>query len=137
MFGEKGKKKGDIQMNGFIGKDVTITGKLGFEGSVRIDGKFNGEVDAINGTLIVGEGALIEAKAIVDTAIISGEFRGEIEGKSKIELRGPGKLFGNIKTINLIIGEGVIFEGTCEMGDLRKGGHPLGAGTEGQKMEAL
>lgn len=136
MFGEKDKKKGDMQMNGFIGKDVAITGKLGFEGSVRIDGKFNGEVDAINGTLIIGEGALIEAKAVVDTAIISGEFRGDIEGKSRIELRMPGKLFGNIRTTNLIIGEGVIFEGTCEMGE-KKGGHTLGAGAEGRKMETL
>lgn len=121
MFGEKEKKRGDSQMNGFIGAGVTITGKLGFEGSVRIDGKFNGEIDAINGTLLVGEGAAIEAKAVVDTAIISGEFRGDIEGKSRIELKGPGKLFGNIKTTNLIIGEGVIFEGTCEMGEKRGG----------------
>lgn len=136
MFGEKDKKKGDSQMNGFIGKDVTITGKLGFEGSVRIDGKFNGEVDAINGTLIVGEGALLEAKVVVDTAIISGEFRGELEGKSRIELREPGKLFGNIKTTNLVIGEGVIFEGTCEMGE-KKGGRPLGTEAEIKKMEAL
>lgn len=136
MFGEKDKKKGDSQMNGFIGKGVTITGKLEFEGSVRVDGKFNGEIDAINGTLIVGEGAGIEAKAVIDTAIISGEFKGEIEGKSRIELRGPGKLFGNIKTTNLIIGEGVIFEGTCEMGE-KKGGRPLGTDAEGRKMEVV
>lgn len=136
MFGEKEKKRGDSQMNGFIGAGVAITGKLNFEGSVRIDGKFNGEVDAINGTLIVGEGAFMEGKAVVDTAIISGEFKGDIEGKSRIELKGPGKLFGNIKTTNLIIGEGVIFEGTCEMGE-KKGGRPLGTEAEIKSMEAL
>lgn len=122
MFGEKDKKRGDShQMNGFIGVGVAITGKIEFEGSVRVDGKFNGEIDAVNGTLLIGEGATIEAKALVDTAIISGEFKGDIEGKSRIELKGPGKMFGNIKTTNLIIGEGVIFEGTCEMGE-KKGG---------------
>ncbi|MBI5327423.1 MAG: polymer-forming cytoskeletal protein [Deltaproteobacteria bacterium] len=118
MFGKKDKKRVDSQqINGFIGKGVTITGKLIFEGSVRIDGNFKGEIEAINGTLLVGEGAVMEATALIDIAIISGEFRGDIEGKSKIELRGPGRMFGNIKTTNLIIGEGVIFEGTCEMGD--------------------
>src|SRR3989304_555893 len=117
MFSEKEKKKIDSQINGFIGKNVTITGKLGFEGSVRIDGNFNGEIDAIDGILVVGEGAAIEAKVKVDTAIVSGEFRGDIEGKSRIELRAPPKVFGNIKTTNLIIGEGVIFEGTCEMSE--------------------
>lgn len=136
MFGEKDNKRGDSQMNGFIGKDVFITGKLAFEGSVRIDGRFNGEIDSINGTLIVGEGAIIEAKALVDTAIISGEFSGDIEGKSRIELRAPGKMFGNIKTTNLVIGEGVIFEGTCEMGE-KKEAHLHSAGLENRKMDVL
>ena len=136
MFSEKDKKKGDSQMNGFIGKGVTITGKLIFEGSVRIDGNFHGEIDAVNGTILVGEGALMEAKAVVDTAIISGEYRGDIEGKSRIELRGPGKMFGNIKTTNLIIGEGVIFEGTCEMGEKKTGVIGLRE-AEDKKMEAL
>lgn len=138
MF-EKDKKRGDsTQMNGFIGKGVTITGKLSFEGSVRVDGGFNGEIDAMSGTLIVGEGAVMEGKVHVDIAVVSGEFRGEIEGKSRIELRAPAKMYGNIKTTNLIIGEGVIFEGTCEMGGERKastGGFLKEA--EGKKMEVL
>ena len=137
MFGEKDKKRGDSQqMNGFIGKGVAITGKLEFEGSVRIDGKFSGEIDAINGTLLVGEGAIMEAKAGIDTAIISGEFKGDIEGKSRIELKGPGKMFGNIKTTNLTIGEGVIFEGTCEMGEKKGSSFGLRE-VENKKVEVL
>ena len=137
MFGEKDKKRGDSQqMNGFIGKGVAITGKLEFEGSVRIDGKFSGEIDAINGTLLVGEGAIMEAKAVIDTAIISGEFKGDIEGKSRIELKGPGKMFGNIKTTNLTIGEGVIFEGTCEMGEKKGSSFGLRE-VENKKAEVL
>lgn len=134
MFGDK--KREDTQMNGFIGKGVTITGKLEFEGAVRIDGNFNGEVNAANGTLIVGDSALLEAKVVVDTAVISGEFKGDIEGKSRIELRAPGKLFGNIRTTNLIIGEGVIFEGTCEMGE-KQSRRAHGADTESGKAGVL
>jgi cytoskeletal protein CcmA (bactofilin family) len=29
-------------------------------------------------------------------------------------------MYGNLKTSNLIIGEGVVFEGNCEMGDLQE-----------------
>lgn len=137
MFSEKDKKRADSQqMNGFIGKGVTITGKLEFEGSVRIDGKFSGEIDALNGTLLVGEGAMMEAKAVIDTAVISGEFKGDIEGKSRIELKGPGKMFGNIKTTNLTIGEGVIFEGTCEMGEKKGSSFGLRE-VENKKAEVL
>jgi len=136
MF-EKDKKRTDAaQMNGFIGKDVTINGKMEFDGSVRVDGHFNGEINAMNGTLIIGESAVLEAKVKVDTAIVSGEFRGEIEGKSRIELRAPAKMYGNTTTANLIIGEGVLFEGTCEMSEKKGGIIGLG-GTADKKMEVL
>jgi cytoskeletal protein CcmA (bactofilin family) len=34
-----------------------------------------------------------------------------------VEIRAPGKLFGNIVTPSLVIHEGVIFEGHCSMGN--------------------
>ncbi|MEE9591677.1 MAG: polymer-forming cytoskeletal protein [Thermodesulfobacteriota bacterium] len=114
-----GNEKDDKQVNGFIGKDLSITGKMRFDGLVRIDGKFNGDIDS-SGTLIIGDEAVVDANIKVDTTLITGEVKGEIEATSKIELRKPCKLYGNIKTPNLIIGEGVIFEGNCEMGDLKE-----------------
>lgn len=113
MFG-MGKKKADGHINGFIGKGVNISGKLSFDGVVRIDGRFEGEIDA-TGALIVGADAVIEAKIKVATALVSGEIRGDIEAASKVELVFPGKVYGNIKTNKLIIGEGSLFEGKCEM----------------------
>ncbi|MEE8185430.1 MAG: polymer-forming cytoskeletal protein [Thermodesulfobacteriota bacterium] len=115
-----GNEKDDKQVNGFIGKDLSITGKMRFDGLVRIDGKFNGDIDSSSGTLIIGDEAVVDANIKVDTTLITGEVKGEIEATSKIELRKPCKLYGNIKTPNLIIGEGVIFEGNCEMGDLKE-----------------
>ena len=117
MFG-MGKKKADGHINGFIGKGVNISGKLSFDGVVRIDGRFEGEIDA-TGTLIVGADAVIEAKIKVATALVSGEIRGDIEAASKVELVSPGKFYGNIKTNKIIIGEGSLFEGKCEMSDAK------------------
>ena len=117
MFG-MGKKKADGHINGFIGKGVNISGKLSFDGVVRIDGRFEGEIDA-TGTLIVGTDAVIEAKIKVATALVSGEIRGDIEAASKVELVSPGKFYGNIKTNKIIIGEGSLFEGKCEMSDAK------------------
>lgn len=101
---------------GFIGKGVKVEGSVSFDGVVRIDGHFKGEINS-NGTLIVGEDALVEARLNVDTAIISGEIRGVISAKSRVELRGPGRIFGEIRTPTLIIGEGVVFDGNCVMTD--------------------
>ncbi|MBF8251146.1 MAG: Integral rane protein CcmA involved in cell shape determination, partial [Deltaproteobacteria bacterium] len=113
-----GMKKDDGHINGFIGKGVNISGKLSFDGVVRIDGRFEGEIDA-TGTLIVGADAVIEAKIKVATALVSGEIRGDIEAASKVELVSPGKFYGNIKTNKIIIGEGSLFEGKCEMSDAK------------------
>jgi len=116
MFGKSDTHDND-QMNGFIGKHLTVTGKLTFEGTVRIDGRFSGEIDS-TGTLIIGDEGVVEATIKVKAAVITGEVRGEIKASSKVELRKPCKMYGNLKTPNLIIGEGVVFEGSCEMEDL-------------------
>ncbi|MFQ5329981.1 MAG: polymer-forming cytoskeletal protein, partial [Thermodesulfobacteriota bacterium] len=76
-----------------------------------------GEIDS-TGTLIVGDEGVVEATIKVNTAVITGEVRGEINAASRIDLRKPCKMYGNLKTPNLIIGEGVVFEGNCEMGNL-------------------
>jgi cytoskeletal protein CcmA (bactofilin family) len=48
--------------------------------------------------------------------IIKGRVTGDITARQRVEIRAPGKLFGNVTTPSLIIQEGVIFEGHCSMG---------------------
>ncbi len=116
MFGKANENESlDPQLRGFIGKGVSLTGKMSFEGELRIDGKFSGEIDG-TGTLIIGEDAMVEAKIRVDTTLISGEVHGEIEATKKVEIMAPGRMYGDIKTPSLIIADGSIFEGNCVMG---------------------
>src|SRR4030095_13299467 len=89
-------------------------GKLTFEGTVRINGHFAGEIFS-NDTLIIGDTAVLNAEVDVDTIIISGEVNGNITARTRIEVHRPGVLRGNIITPSLIIEEGVTFEGTCRM----------------------
>lgn len=112
-------KKSKDEINAFLGKDTEFEGKFSFTGAVRIDGKFSGEIFS-SGTLIIGESAVIEARAHVSDMIISGEVHGDIFAENRIEINIPGKLFGNIQTPKLIIEEGVIFEGNCKMQDLEE-----------------
>ena len=116
MFGKPVKEEsaGIGEIIAFIGKGVKVEGKLIFDGTVRIDGQFKGEAES-NGTLVIGEGALVEATLNIDTIVVSGEIRGVVNAKSRVELRGPGKVLGDIRTPTLIVGEGVIFEGNCMM----------------------
>lgn len=106
------KKRDEI--NAFLGKNTAFEGKLTFSGAVRIDGKFNGEIFT-EGTLIVGETAVIESNVHVSHVLISGEIRGNIIAEKRIEIHAPGKVFGNIQAPAIVIDEGVIFEGNCRM----------------------
>lgn len=101
-------------MTGFIGKGMKVEGTMNFEGTARIDGNLKGDIFS-TGTLFVGEGALIEGTIKVGNIIVSGEVQGTIKTSGKTELKEPGKVFGDINTPTLIIGEGVIFEGNCIM----------------------
>jgi len=107
------------EINAFLGGDTEFEGKLSFRGAVRIDGNFKGEIFT-EGTLIVGESAIIESTIHVSHIIISGEIRGNIIADKRIEIHAPGRVFGNIQAPIIIMEEGVIFEGNCRMQNIEK-----------------
>jgi len=97
-----------------LGRGATFDGKLTFEGTVRIDGKFKGEVFS-DDTLVVGEGAHVEAEIDVGEIIIQGTIVGNIKAKRSIEIHAPGRVKGDLNTPSLQIDKGVIFEGRSFM----------------------
>jgi cytoskeletal protein CcmA (bactofilin family) len=107
-------RKNRDQINAFLGKDTEFEGKLSFTGTVRIDGRFKGDILA-KGTLIIGETAVIDSQIQVSHAVICGEVRGDISAEKKIEIHTPAKVFGNIQAPVVTIDEGVIFDGNCQM----------------------
>lgn len=113
MFAKGDKAKG-VEVVGFIGRGMSIEGRLCFDDTVRVEGAFKGEIDA-RGTLVVGEGGRVEGDIKVGSAIVAGEVYGVLQAASRVELRAPGKVYGEIKTPNLIIGEGAVFDGKCVM----------------------
>lgn len=97
-----------------LGRGATFEGKLTFEGTVRIDGRFKGEVFT-DDTLVIGEGAVVEAEIEVGDVIIQGTVVGNITAKRSIEIHAPGRVKGDLHTPQLQIDKGVIFEGRSFM----------------------
>lgn len=98
----------------FLGKGSRVSGKLAFEGTVRIEGHVEGEISAQD-TLTIGESAVINAQVTGASVIVHGKVTGDITARRRLEIRAPGKVFGNISAPSLVIHEGVIFEGQCTM----------------------
>ena len=116
-----GTNPGSGDLNALLGRGSEFEGKLTFEGTVRIDGKFNGSI-VTSDVLVVGEGAKINAEVTCGTIIVHGEVVGNIRAKSAVELHQPAKVRGNIETPSLMVEKGVIFEGQAKMENLEKGG---------------
>jgi len=102
------------EINALLGKGSEFEGKLTFEGTVRIDGRFIGEIFS-DDVLIVGEGAEVEAEIRVNRVVVYGNVKGNINAPGGVNLHAPAHLYGSIATRSLTIDEGVIFEGSCHM----------------------
>lgn len=103
-----------MDINALLGKGSEFEGKLTFEGTVRIDGRFTGEIFS-DGHLVVGDGAQVQAEIRVANVTVYGSITGNIHAAESVELHAPASLRGNIISPALHIDKGVFFEGQCQM----------------------
>ncbi len=103
------------EITALLGRGTQFEGRLHFEGRVRIDGVFKGEIRS-DDTLVIGEGAEVHAEIDVATVIVrGGVVHGNIRATTAIELYAPGKMIGNLHAPSLFIDRGVEFQGSCRM----------------------
>ncbi len=105
------------EIKAFLGEGTEFKGVLSFQGTVRIDGRLEGEVVG-DELLIVGEGGILRANVDVGSLISNGKIEGTIRAKKRIELLASSKVTGKISTPCLVVMEGAALNGTCDMGAL-------------------
>lgn len=115
-----------------LGKGSEFEGKLNFEGTLQIEGVFKGEIKS-DSVLVVGEGAKVSAEIDIGTIVINGEVRGNIRARNSVEIRKPGRLYGNMQTPSLFVEQGVVFEGNCKMENIDSGKNLFAKDSQGQK----
>ena len=106
----------DGNITTLLGRGSEFSGKLTFEGTVRIDGRFSGEIFS-EGTLVVGEGAEISADIAVKRLLVKGVVEGNLTAEESIEIHTPGRVRGKLACPELEIQKGVRFDGSCEMSE--------------------
>jgi len=100
--------------NAILDRGSEFEGKLTFEGTVRIDGKFKGEIFS-ESHMVIGESGRVEGTTTVGSVSISGTFIGDIRAKTKVELHKGAVVKGDIYTPSLTIEDGVKFDGRAVM----------------------
>lgn len=106
--------KGMEKITTTLGKETNFNGVLRFRESLKVDGRFEGEIIS-PGYLVIENGAVVKANIKVGSIVIGGIIRGNVEATEKLEMLTTGQVFGNIRTAKLKIADGVVFEGKCEM----------------------
>src|SRR5881392_2364928 len=103
----------DAAGNATFGPGLVFEGKLSFQGQVRFDGTFTGEITT-------------------DDLLIIGETNGKIKARDSVELRAHARVKADVVTPSLVMDKGVVFDGYCNMMDKRDV-VPLPTGEERRK----
>lgn len=109
--------KGDM-INSTIGEGSVFEGKFYISGSLRIDGKFEGEIKT-DEELVVGETGKVKTNINAKSVVIAGTVIGNITADDEVKLLETGRVLGDIVTPTLTIQRGVIAQGTITI----TGGH--------------
>ncbi len=103
------------RLSGFVGHGTTLTGETEFHAMLRVDGHLIGTVTSESGTLIVGTNGQVDANIMVAAAMVNGTINGDIYATEKLHLGRTARVMGNIQSPRLIVEEGAILEGACNM----------------------
>ncbi len=96
-------------------QDSEIKGTIKFGEAMRMDGNFDGELISDNGELVVGKTGNVKATIKVRSAVIEGRVNGNIKASDKVELKQSAHIFGDLQAKTLVIEEGVVFVGKCNV----------------------
>jgi cytoskeletal protein CcmA (bactofilin family) len=113
--GKNTDHRGEDENFTFLSRGASFKGIAHFEGTVRIDGRFEGELYA-KGNLVIGEHAVIKGTITAATLIAGGKIKGDITGTEKVQLLKSAILIGDVRTPSFMLEEGAHFHGLCEMG---------------------
>jgi len=110
-----GRKEGHGNgLDSLLGAGVDCQGTARVEGTLRLDGAFQGTLE-VGDTLIIGQSGSFTGRARGRQVVISGRFEGEVLGTERVELQKGARIEGDVLTRSFVIEPGVWFQGNCRM----------------------
>jgi cytoskeletal protein CcmA (bactofilin family) len=120
------------ELNAFLGVGTEYRGKLDFVGTVRIDGRFEGEITT-DGDLVLGRKAHVTGLVRVGRLTSCGRIDGDVVVKEHTVLEKTSVLNGSLSTPVLEVERGAVIEGGVIMTGGGSSGHKVVAANFGGK----
>ncbi|MFH1913594.1 MAG: polymer-forming cytoskeletal protein [Pseudomonadota bacterium] len=108
------KTTDSTELNAFLGVGTEYRGKLDFVGTVRIDGRFEGEIST-DGDLVLGRKAHITGTVRVGRLTSCGRIDGDVVVTENTVLEATSILCGSLSTPVLAVERGAVIEGCVNM----------------------
>jgi cytoskeletal protein CcmA (bactofilin family) len=104
------------RVNAWIGKSLTIQGKVISSQDLTIEGQVEGTIELGDHALTIGTGAGIKADLVAKIITISGAVTGNVTASDKVDLRATGSVDGDVVAPRVIMAEGGVINGKVEAG---------------------
>ena len=101
-------------LTAFIDEGSEIEGQCTFGGTVMLNGTMRGAITCTD-TVIIGEKGIAHTTIRAGAIVISGQVVGNLIATQRLEMRGAARVFGDIEAPVVVMEEGVIFQGHCQM----------------------
>ncbi len=98
-----------------VASGITIEGKISGKGSVRVAGKFKGDI-LVDGDLHIDPSASVEGQVQAGEITINGTLQGNIANAKHVELKQGGTVTGDIKAGSLSVTAGARMRGNVDFG---------------------
>ena len=98
-----------------LSPDSEIKGTIKFSGAMQVNGKVDGKIITDNGELVIGKTGTVNATINTKSAIIEGRVDGKVTASDKVVLKQKAQLIGDLQTKTLVVEEGVVFVGRCNV----------------------
>ncbi|MEW6546266.1 MAG: polymer-forming cytoskeletal protein [Bacillota bacterium] len=128
MLGKKVERPNPDSVDTVIGKSTFLQGTVTSQGSIRVDGRLEGEIIG-EGDVFVGQDARVVAKVKARHVVVAGQLKGDVEAAGKLEIATTGVLVGNVKVSQLVVEEGGILEGSSSFRRQQEGQQATGEGS--------
>ena len=102
------------EMTALVGANTEFRGIIHYSGTVRIDGRVEGEIHT-DGVLLIGKDAVIRATVRAGSIVSCGRIFGDVTATESVKLIAPAVLKGSVTTPLLAMEEGVCFRGSLEV----------------------
>lgn len=109
-------------MQGVLGPQLVVQGRLEGKADVTIEGRFDGEIE-LDGALALGREAVVVAPVRAKSVEVEGELHGDVTAEA-VAVRPEGWVEGNVRARRIVIDDGAALDGEIEMefDDVRRAG---------------